>query len=896
MPNRCKLRISRSKRVLVTLVATFLTLPAAGDESSPAPAMVLVDTSGSMDAERIKAAVEAGKLFTFLNDGSVVIGQFADGAQASPPLTLPQDWDAAAARLDALVSAVGGGTRYVAGLRVCPDNARVIVFLTDGEPSDDTEAMLYVREKVKCPIHAIAFQAGDRAFGLLSRMAAASQGAAHNVENADGLMDAFVAIHQQIRKSRRAEGKGQVPLPQVTGEVIAIGFGAEPQFNSPVLPRCHAAKLPHGTIHVARLEIPQTQDLLVTLPGSPQHKLLVLRHDLPRAFTKVEPSLNSAGGSILSRTRFVDAGGARLDPHQRGGLKVAFTLLDPQGREAQTVAGQLSPDQPEFSGSISIPTAAWAAPGWHLRTETVDEIQGAKFVESHVRALDLEQPRKLPAPASPPQPMPVPAPMPVPEDLVHLRVLAHRQAGVVMLRDPRTKSDRVALVGDKISLELSPGTALSPDEFRTLGLTLRAEFIGEDGAVRDVPLQFKDNAYRTTPVQLAFAGRLGVRVRLEIQGADVALDETVEIRDVMWRLAVNDPVRGLSQLPQYASVPYVLELVGLIDGKPANRDELTEVMVRRGILLACTRKDSGGTVLESQAVASQTLLANPEEIAATTWFKEQGVQKIRFALNDDKGVLLAEAGVQIQVVPPPLEARLQQNGGASEPWWWSWFPGCCFYTQLPSLAAVPSPSPLSTLFFVAAADVDGQPVDWKTEAVTERLTAGEHLMRVRLEQYHIARSPVGPAEIQMSIPLRSVASRRLMDFPSPLWLLPVVPAFVYGRRVFPRLRWDACRVDLTASSTSAVLATNWLAYCWPMSRLFVYRASESALGLAAGSNLPPGAGVVARIDRVGRRRLKMKFLAEMPGYSPGDMVVVDENSVVPLGDETLVAEFGDTLS
>src|SRR5438874_637191 len=106
----CRLWAVVIRKGLVFILMVGLS-PLSGDEASPtAPVMVLVDTSGSMSAERIKSAVEAGKLFVFLSDGSLVVGHFADEAQVSPMFDLPKDWDAAAARFEALIQAVGGGT------------------------------------------------------------------------------------------------------------------------------------------------------------------------------------------------------------------------------------------------------------------------------------------------------------------------------------------------------------------------------------------------------------------------------------------------------------------------------------------------------------------------------------------------------------------------------------------------------------------------------------------------------------------------------------------------------------------------------------------------------------------------------------------------------------------
>jgi hypothetical protein len=831
-----------------------------------------------MEGERIAAALEAGKLFVFLADGSVIVGRFADDASASRVFSLPGDRVNAIDALTALASQVGGGTRYFAGLRPCPNTSRGIIFLSDGRADDHAEALQFIRDKIRCPVYAVAYQADDQAFELLSRMAAASRGAAYNIATGQQLAEAFLAIHEQVRQSRRAEGRGRLVVPQVSGELLAISFSAEPQFAPSLQSERHVASLAGGKIHAARIVSSSPQDVTVSLPtGHERDRLIVVRYDLLRAVTRIEdPVFTSGRAELQARTRFLDQG-KLFDPRGAADLEVRYELLDPAGKATNAVQAQVVADQPEYSARVPV-AAAVGETGWQLRTTTIDSSQGVPFVETHLRALEIEKP---PTPKAPPS------------DLLHLRVIAHRSTAVVLHDTRLAGGNQSAMVGDRLSLELSAGPGLSEPELFTLGRSLRAEFISEDGAIRRVPLEYREGRYVTSPVPVLSPGKLKVMVNVNVQDAEINISGVLEILEPQWQLLLDDPCRGLGVLPRYATVPYQVRLACQLGNRRASRDELMELLTRDGLQILQTRADSGGRTLKSRTLEANVLLTRPGEATVGTWFCDLGEQNLAFTLRDKGGQVLAEAIVKLRVVPSPIDVQVTGEATSSPAEWSRWLPDVFCHIERARMFATAADSQLSRDFYIAGVELDDRPLDWGGAGFQADLAAGEHQLRARLEPYRVARTHVGPAEIQLLIPLKAGETRTVN------WQR-VVLAFVGGItclllliwlvRVASVLSWDRCTVSVGLAE-DVPLPLRWRWSIWPQSCVWLYRQSDTPLEIASYEQIPAGAEVVGRIDRVGRRRVRLRLFHES-----GDSSVqrLDPCDCVALlsDDETLIVTFG----
>jgi hypothetical protein len=770
----------------------------------------------------------------------------------------------------------------VAGFRHIPDAAHAVLWLSDGRPDDDNAALQYVRAHIRCPIHAVAFNAAPEAKNLLSGMAEASQGTFHDVCDPDTLLPAFLGILEQVRRSRRCSGTGELSIPDASGEILVIGFDAAPEFNPPCPAERHVATLPRGAVHAARVELGSPQVLKVrSHHGGSPGRLLVIRFDLSQAFTKVGTAVASPSGvTVPARTRFSKDGGL-LDPHGKGSLSTVYELLAPDGRVASRIPAQVPSDQPEFRAVIPLPPHA-TANGWQLRTTTTDTSCGVPFVETHLRALDFTPP----PPPSPPPPSP-----PDPEDVLHLRVVAERSEGrTVLVESPSTNGRGFALVGDPISLELTAGRGLSSEELITLGRTLRAQFLSHDGTIRDVPLEFVKDHYRTAAVPVTSPGRLGVQVLVEIQGTVIKITGELEIHEVQWRVSVDAAFATLGVLPRQALVPYTVGLEGTVGGRSASREELAEVLIRGHLRLERSRVDSGGQTLDPEVHDAAALAARPDRVASKVWFRDLGEQSLQFRLLDGGSRELAGLVLPLRVVEAPV--RVATIGGDPEGAWRQRLPGFLCRIDRPRLEVRPAESPLGTTYFVHGVNLDGQELTREHDAYTMELPSGDRVVRVRLSRYGVAKTQTGPAEIQLLYELRSVPARSL-NYVLCAGLAVLALAGVWGVHILRVFSWDACEVQLWgAGMESFPLARDWRSGLWPQQRAAVYRDADQLLGIGPVGVLPESATRLATIKRTGRRKLVLRPQDPSNGSLQGKIVLRPDADVVPLDDaNSLTVEY-----
>lgn len=850
--------------------------------------VVWIDRSSSMAGERIQAAVESGKFMVFLMDGRLMIGHFASDAKIAGTFSLPTDRPAAMAAVEGLVKEVGGGTDYVAGLRLTPLSAQVIIWLSDGEPRNAVESLQFVRDKIRCPIHAIAYQAPAGAYEVHSRMAAASQGAAHNVATAEQLAEAFLAINEQIRQSRRAEGKGRLKVQKVQGECLAIGIGAEPSFSgSPAVER-HVASLGGGKIHAARIHLAAPQDIEVQLPsGHEQGRLIVIRFDLPRSLTKIQPASakDASEPFILARTRF-HQDGVLVEP-QPGDVTVQYDLVNSSGEVVSTTLAQMAADKKEFHARVPVSTAAGKS-GYHLRATTSDQRGSVAFVERQSRALEIEKPNPPPSPPPPPAP-PRPAP-----DLLRLRVNAQRRTGTVVVYDSAIAAPGEAvLVGDPISLELRAGPELSATEFLTLGRSLKAEIVSEDGAIRAVPLEYREGRFVTAAVPMPSPGRLKVQVLINVQGTAVKIEGQIEVFEPRWQMVLDDPCRGLGVLPQFALLPYHVAIDAKIGSRPASRLELEELITRHDMSLVATRVDSSGRRSDSLAVNRDSLLARPDSLDASVHFVDLGEQTVHFVLSEAQGRVFAETRLRLNVVESPLAHEVKNPTPSSVPWWIAWLPSWFRATETSRLQAHPEDSPISNLFYVAGASLNSKELEWHDDGFAARLSGGGHELRARLEPYHVA-GAIGPGELQLVIPLQAIEAEHLN-----WWRIvgTTVAALVLTSLACLVLQvccvwsWDPCTLEMWGGTGETLpINTRWWCCIWPQSELLLYRRGQDE-PLEIGPVAPAGASVVAKLIRTRRRRVVVRTTD--PAQTASQLVLDENHPTVEIGDgATLIASFG----
>ena len=181
-----------------------LQAPSSTEVPQPTLAMMVLDASGSMDGDRIRAARAAASAFVQDAPPGVAVGLVAFDDQARLALAPTVDRQAALTAI-ADVQAGGDTALYDAiqlGVAAIPpaDTARVILLSDGADTSSDTRlaAALRAARDRGVPIDVIAIQPTDDEQAILARIAAVNDGRLLTADNADELASAFMAAGESF--------------------------------------------------------------------------------------------------------------------------------------------------------------------------------------------------------------------------------------------------------------------------------------------------------------------------------------------------------------------------------------------------------------------------------------------------------------------------------------------------------------------------------------------------------------------------------------------------------------------------------------------------------------------------------------------------------------------------
>jgi hypothetical protein len=725
--------------------------------------VIVIDVSASMGQNHLlEEAKAAATLACALLRGRVALVAFSDQAEVSPTFDLATEragvmaW---IARLNPL-----GGTKYLQALdAVARLRPRAVVFVSDGAPEEDADAILNrVQDQVRCPLHTIAVQASDQARDILGRMAATSKAGFHVVDQSSNIIDTFLEILGQICRFRHLDmPTGSLVLPDVQGELVAIGLDARPEIAGSA--ERQPITLGGRPILVARAFRATRGAATVSAPEVAQGKrVIVLRFDQPSIEMKLgSVAIRKDRARVEASSSFRDPDGKPLDPRAGAKLRALFEAVDSEGKVIQRVAAKPSPTAPTLVAALDLPVKEGAAVPFTVRLVSDDLSSGVPFraSESQVVVVDPATAPRAPSvratsaiqarggragerltgtatitaqdgttderrallealKAQPPviavrsslgtvidaaaqggsletqgrveadrafvldfawisDPNPCTYEIVLPQgeaggvaydaaraaartvagDVLQLRVVAHRRRNprVVLLDSYQKPAElRHALVGDEITVELVRGKDhLTPAEFVSLGGGLRARLTQDDGSVEDVPLSLERDRFTTARRTMSRPGRLGVHVAIE--GLGVRLDGQIRIAPVALRLVVSEPPawQVLSMLPQWTTTPLEVSVAGTLEGRPADPEEVDEVIERDGLRVDWALLNGAG---EAWAGDHQAAPIRPWRIVPR--LERAGEQSLKLDLIDRRGRIHHTMAWKFLVLDSPLKIEL----------------------------------------------------------------------------------------------------------------------------------------------------------------------------------------------------------------------------------------------
>ena len=259
----------------VAMAALIMPNPAVAPALASDRFVVVVDTSGSMQGEKIAALAEAGKLVCVLLEGTIDPVPFREVARADAPLPLDTD-DARLATMTYFSGLrAGGGTNYLSALdaviaRNLPKGTPCL-FVTDGENGTGTPADVLERAR-RCPgpIYTVGIGLNTpQPRDLLAEMAKVTGGSATSVANAEELVTTLIklAIGLSDYVSYTPADKKKVFRGTFAGTVLAIGYDAElavegmPALTGKAL-EVRAKLIPESVI-VRRIRLGQSTDITI---------------------------------------------------------------------------------------------------------------------------------------------------------------------------------------------------------------------------------------------------------------------------------------------------------------------------------------------------------------------------------------------------------------------------------------------------------------------------------------------------------------------------------------------------------------------------------------------------------------------------------------------------------
>lgn len=321
-----------------------------------------IDTSGSMANNKLKAAVEGAKLFVALADRSdtIQIVAFSRSAKQSPPFQManPEAREDACKWLDGLHAS--GGTKYLNALKaVSIKSATVGVFLSDGEPSDDSAKILQfvdasMADRLRLHTIAVGCKIGTPAQLLLADMAARTTGSHARVDSSEALVRQFLRIAVQEGAYRGYEPETtNVELKAVAGRLMVFGFDGDIQTSRSVngFGYSHHADMPGEKVSVAVFEPEKPTDIRLTLANQhgPNARLgTVYLDDLPthRLVINNEQIQYAPADNLNLSLAFVNTDGSEIG-ELTDGASGQFELVDAKGQVIATAKAVNNQDRIE---------------------------------------------------------------------------------------------------------------------------------------------------------------------------------------------------------------------------------------------------------------------------------------------------------------------------------------------------------------------------------------------------------------------------------------------------------------------------------------------------------------------------------------------------------------------
>ena len=870
--------------------------PSLGGPASLPRHVIILDCSGSMDGDnRMAATREAAKLAVEILGQSTELSiiRFNDTATVSPTFNLATERVTARNWIDTIQPA--GGTSYLSALRAIPQDASAVLFLSDGAPQESSEEILSELKSFRCPLHFIAVQPDANAQQLLVRMAATCQGGYYQVAQPDQVLEAFLQVLGQTRQFFRLSMQGSsFQALDVRGRFLAIGVGTEPEVSD--ASSRFVARLPNETIHLVQSNSPQLRNVTVTRDvGHETKNVVVIRFDLPKPSLRLTREQRDHGETVLlPELTFWDAAGQQvaLDGHAK--ISAEFELLDVDGRRVQSFPAVLA-GQKSLSGRVELPTGSADKP-WILRSIVHNGETHQRFVTMMDQTV---QPTQLPFEPAIPELAPS-------MDQLQLLVVAARKSGRAVLFDSEQKHlDRPALVGDPLHIELVRGE-LDPRVFVGISSGLRAKFIGEDGAVRQIPLEHRGNAYVSAPVVMPQPGRLKVHVDIAVQGLHVAFSAEILISDVNLGLEVSAPILTSTggHLPLGALVPFRMKVRGTTAGQSSTETEFAEIIHRRGVICRWDIHDSADNLIGQGEQSAQA-----GEWQSQIGLERSGSQVVSFRILDREGRLLDGTTTAIEVTSPPVTFQPMQVGPSGPspiaptsgpatwlPAWLTWSPECV-------VVARPVDSEFSTMYYVSDLSVGGQEAEFNESRgffVSHVLPRGTVEAASRLTPYQFGGDDVSLPEIQVVRPVELhppvyVRWGRLV-LASGMGLVLVGGASAaaltgWGRRRLLRLRQADARVSLWGPISDERLLINPEQRTWPRAVLYVCTEPRHSSGYRlAYPDDANGFPVVARLVQRLDGSVKLVAHRDLQGLRKG------QSRILQYGSEPIQLDSETTLS
>ena len=180
-------------------------------------------------------------------------------------------------------------------------------------------------------------------------------------------------------------------LAEVEGEVVMIGWNAQPQISSAAALDRQTLPLAGSQVHLLRALVPQKKTVTVTktsLSGSVAERIIVLRFDLVTSRTALQRIGVSGGQTTLqASTIFYNATGRPIDPRGNSRLNARFDLIDGLGNVVATTAGRAAPNQPALEATFNVPSAGDGL--YEVVCQTTDSSSGTPFCATERRVIDL---------------------------------------------------------------------------------------------------------------------------------------------------------------------------------------------------------------------------------------------------------------------------------------------------------------------------------------------------------------------------------------------------------------------------------------------------------------------------------------------------------------------------